>query len=117
MAYDEKLADRVRQAMRGPGVTEREMFGGIGFMLGGRMCVGVIGKDLVVRVGDEGHDRAVARPHARPMDFTGRPMRGFVYVAPAGVRTASQLSSWVREATAFASTLPAKKAKPRKRPH
>jgi TfoX/Sxy family transcriptional regulator of competence genes len=116
MAYDAKLAERIRKALKGPGVTEKEMFGGIGFMVKGRMCVGVIGRDLMARVGDERHDEAVARPHARPMDFTGRPMRGFIYVAPEGVESDAQLKKWVEEARAFATSLPAKKAKKKARP-
>ena len=115
MAYDLELAARIRKILKGPGVTEKEMFGGIGFMVQGKMCVGVLGSDLMARVGGDRHDEAVARPHARPMDFTGKPMRGFIYVAPAGLKTEAQLAKWVKEAKEFASSLPAKKAPKKKR--
>ncbi len=107
MAYDEALAERLRSALAARGdLTEQKMFGGIAFMVGGRMAVGVVGDDLIVRVGPDGHDDAVARPHARPMDFTGRPMRGFVYVAPAGVADDRDLARWVAAGAAFAASRP-----------
>ena len=85
MAYDETLADRIRTALHGrDDVEERKMFGGITFMVAGRMACGVIHDDLMVKVGTEGHADALAEPHTRPMDFTGRPMRGMVYVDPVG---------------------------------
>jgi TfoX/Sxy family transcriptional regulator of competence genes len=77
MPYDEDLAARVRDSLRGtPGLTERTMFGGIAFMLNGHMFSGVINDDLVLRLGAEGADEALGKPHTRPMDFTGRPMNG-----------------------------------------
>lgn len=82
------------------------MFGGIAFMVGDRMCVGVTNDDLMVRVGVDGHEAALARPHARPMDFTGRPMKGFVFVGADGVRTARQVRAWVETALAYRATLP-----------
>lgn len=109
MAYDETLAERIRSALaHRSDVTEQKMFGGIAFMVGGRMAVGVVGDDLMVRVGPEAYDEAVARPHARPMDFTGRPMRGFVYVASAGVVDDENLARWLGEGAAFAATRPPK---------
>jgi TfoX/Sxy family transcriptional regulator of competence genes len=97
MAYDERLAERVRRAMpAGAPLTEKRMFGGLTFMVNGVMCCGVLKDQLVVRVGKAGHDEAVAQPHARPMDFTGRPMRGFVYVKPEGLRTARALKAWIQ---------------------
>ncbi|MEX2158454.1 MAG: TfoX/Sxy family protein [Dehalococcoidia bacterium] len=109
MAYDEMLAQRVRALLaKKGGVTERKMFGGIAFMVGGNMCVGVVKDDLMVRVGPDGHDDALAQPGARPMDFTGRPMRGMVFVGPRGYRTGAGLSAWVQRGVAFAKTLPAK---------
>ena len=96
MAYDEALAERIRIALRGrDDVAERKMFGGITFMVAGKMACGVIHEDLMVRVGPESHDAAVAEPHTRPMDFTGRPMRGMVYIEPAGVTADSELTRWV----------------------
>ena len=109
MAYDEKLADRIRNLLaRRKGFSERKMFGGISFMLRGNMCCGVNNDDLVVRVGPERYDEALADPHARPMDFTGRPLRGFVFVASGGYRTEKALAKWVRQATDFVESLPAK---------
>ena len=103
MAYDEALAERIRIALRGrDDVAERKMFGGITFMVAGKMACGVIHEDLMVRVGAESHEAAVAEPHTRPMDFTGRPMRGMVYVAPAGVRTDAALDRWVQRAVTVA---------------
>ena len=99
MAYDEGLADRIRTALRDrDDVVERKMFGGIAFMVAGRMACGVIHDDLMVRVGPDGHDAALAEPHTRPMDFTGRPMRGMMYVEPAGVRSDADLGRWVARA-------------------
>jgi TfoX/Sxy family transcriptional regulator of competence genes len=99
MAYDEALADRIRTTLRGrDDVVEKKMFGGLTFMVGGRMACGVIHDDLMVRVGADGHEAALAEPHTRPMDFTGRPSRGMVYVAPAGVASDADLARWVDRA-------------------
>ncbi|HEV8281304.1 MAG TPA: TfoX/Sxy family protein [Candidatus Limnocylindrales bacterium] len=114
MAYDEVLAERIRAALRGRAdVVEKKMFGGITFMVAGRMACGVIHDDLMVRVGPDGHDEAIAKPHARSMDFTGKPMRGMVYVAPAGVATDDDLRSWVDRAirVATAADVPARGAR------
>jgi TfoX/Sxy family transcriptional regulator of competence genes len=109
MAYDEALAGRIRQTLVGRGaVSERKMFGGIAFMVGGNMACGVIRQDLMVRVGPDAHDAAVAEPHVRPMDFAHRPMRGMVYVDPDGVRSADDLSRWVDAGATFAASLPPK---------
>lgn len=106
MAYDEKLAQRVRKILATrKGATEKKMFGGLALLLNGRMCCGVLNDDLVVRVGPERHAAALARPHTRLMDFTGRPLTGFVYVGPRGVKTDAALAKWVQEATEYASTL------------
>jgi hypothetical protein len=118
MAYDTDLAQRVRTALRRATArtappSEIRMFGGLCFMVGGHMCCGVVGHDLVVRVGPERLLEALAQPHARPMDFTGRPLKGFVYVGPAGYRSPTALSKWVRRALAFVGSLPAKRRTPR----
>jgi TfoX/Sxy family transcriptional regulator of competence genes len=106
VAYDEKLAARVRALLGNrTDVTERKMFGGLTFMVAGQMCCGVNADELIVRLDPDREDDALARPHARPMDFTGRPMRGFVTVRPEGLRGA-QLKRWVREAVARAESLP-----------
>jgi TfoX/Sxy family transcriptional regulator of competence genes len=121
MAFDEILAARVREALTGRGrLTERKMFGGVCFMLEGHMCCGLSGPELMVRVGPEGYATAMARPHARAMDFTGRPLTGFVYVAAEGLRTSRMLDWWIERASAFVLSLPAhrprKKTKPRPAP-
>jgi TfoX N-terminal domain len=110
VAYDEDLADRVRAAL-GPAaaVTERKMFGGLTFMLGGHMCCGVVKDSLMLRLGSQGADRALGHPHVRPMDFTGRPMTGMVFVDPGGLNGAA-LGRWVAAAAAFTRTLPPKAA-------
>jgi len=109
MAYDEKLAARIRRVLAARAdVEEKKMFGGIAFMVNGHMAVGVSGNDLMVRVGAERHDEALARPHARPMDFTGRPMRGFVFVVPEGTASGAALRSWIGLATEVAESQPAK---------
>ena len=109
MAYDEGVAERVRSAVkRSPGVVEKRMFGGIAFMVRGNMCCGVIGDRLMVRVGPAGYEAALSRPHARPMDFTGRPMKGMVCVEPAGFASTGDLKGWIGRAMEFALSLPAK---------
>ncbi len=107
VAFDEVLAERVRLALAAADdLYERKMFGGIAFMVSGHMAVGIVGDDLMVRLGREGAAAALGRPHVRPMDFTGRPMGSMVFVAPEGVRTDADLAGWVQEATAFVATLP-----------
>ena len=109
MAYDEELAERIRRALAGrQGVSEKKMFGGIAFMLRGNMCCGIVGDELMVRVGPGRFQEALAEPHARPMDFTGRPMRGMVYVTPEGCRTDEALKRWVEQGLNFAASLPPK---------
>jgi hypothetical protein len=113
MAYDETLADRVRVLLGGErDLEERKMFGGLAFMLGGHMCCGVIGDELIVRLGPEGTEAALAREGVRPMDFTGRPMRSMVFVAAPAMRTAAALESWVRLGATFARGLPPKRERP-----
>ncbi len=88
--------------------AERRMFGGLAFMIDGHMGCGVVGDALMLRVGPDGYQDALARPHARPMDFTGRPLTGMVYVDPAGFRTEKALVSWIGRALSFIQTLPAR---------
>jgi len=109
MALDRVLAERVRAALAAVGdLDERRMFGGIAFMVGGHMACGVVGTDLMVRLGPEAAERALRQPHVRPMDFTGRPSRGMVFVDTEGVRSEADLARWVAAATAFVTTLPAR---------
>ena len=109
MAYNDVLAARIRTSLEGfPAVTERKMFGGIGFMVHGNMCCGVVNDDLMVRVGPDSHEASLALPHARPMDFTGRPMKGFVFVGPDGINDDGALSEWIDRGVTFAQSLPKK---------
>jgi TfoX/Sxy family transcriptional regulator of competence genes len=112
MTFDRRLAERVRAALkRRRGITEREMFGGIGFMLHGNMACGVIGNDLIVRLGAERQEQAIAAPHVGPFMMPAGPARGWVQVRPAGTRSEAQLRAWVDEGLAFARALPAKQAR------
>ena len=115
MAYDEKLAARVRKTLQQvPGVEERKMFGGLAFLLNGHMFCGIVREDLMVRVGPEQHEAALAEPHVRPMDFTGRPLRGMVYVGAAGLQSAPALRQWVERGHSLARSLPPKVKRPRR---
>ncbi|MFG3346203.1 TfoX/Sxy family protein [Streptomyces sp. NPDC048018] len=109
MAFDEGLAERVRTCLaRDAAVTERRMFGGIAFLCAGNMAVGVTGDDLMVRVGPDAAEDALARPGARPADMAGRPMRGWVVVTAVAVAEDAALAEWVGRGRAFAAGLPPK---------
>ena len=109
MAHAGAHAERIRRALGfRPGVDEKKRFGGMAFLLDGKMFVGIVGDDLMVRVGPDAHADALARPHVRPMDFSGRPMKGCVYVAPAGCKGERALAGWVERGARFAATLEAK---------
>ena len=109
MAFSEEMADRVRTHLRdAPDYDEKKMFGGLAFMVRGHMCAGILGDELMVRVGKEMYDETLDREHVRPMDFTGRPMTGFVCVEPDGVADDAGLADFVDLALRFNSTMPAK---------
>jgi TfoX/Sxy family transcriptional regulator of competence genes len=109
MAYDESLADRIRAHLSGhPGVTERKMFGGIAFMVSGNMAVGVSKDELMVRIDPDQQDDALAMPGVRVFDMTGRPMRGWVLVAPDSTGGDDDLRRWVDTGLDFAHSLPPK---------
>lgn len=114
MAYDKSLADRIRKILsKRKGVTEVGMMGGLCFMLRSHMCCGISNDDLVVRVGPERYDQALRRPHAHPMNFTGHPLRGLVFVGPKGRRREQDLWAWVRQAADFVRSLrPKARSKP-----
>jgi TfoX/Sxy family transcriptional regulator of competence genes len=115
MSYDEGLADRIRDVVASKaGVGEKRMFGGIAFLLGGKMFCGIVKEELMVRVGPDRHREALRQPHVRPMDFTGRPMEGYVFIAPSGYESDAALEKWVHWALEFVATLPAK-SPPKKR--
>src|SRR5687768_10314701 len=109
MAYDEGLAERIRGLLEDRGkVSERRMFGGLAFLMRGHMTVGIVKDELMVRVGPESYDRVLSEPHARAMDFTGRPMKGLVFVSPEGVDSDTDLERWVERGVGYAASLPAK---------
>ncbi|MGI0020518.1 MAG: TfoX/Sxy family protein [Nitrososphaera sp.] len=106
MVYDERLVGRIRAMLAGrPDLREKNMFGGVSFLLNGKMCFGVIKDDLVVRVGPKIYEKALAMPHARPMDFTGKPMKGFVYVGSKGLSRNAALEKWLGMGMNYASSL------------
>jgi len=116
VAYDERLADQVRAVLTGvPGLQEKRMFGGLCFLVHGNMACGIVKDVLMVRVGPDAYGAALTEPHAREMDFTGRPLKGMVYVDSAGVQTPKTLSAWVKRGVAFAGALPQKRPKGPKR--
>lgn len=109
MAFDEAVAARVRGALKGKrAVEENRMFGGIAFMVRGHMSIGVRGGDLMVRVGPDAYAEALKQPGAREMDFTGKPLKGYVYVGAKGCGTDAALAAWVERALAFNATQKAK---------
>ncbi|WP_328877071.1 TfoX/Sxy family protein [Streptomyces sp. NBC_00299] len=109
MAYDEGLAERIRERLGAdPEISEKRMFGGLAFLYRGNMAVGVTGGDLMVRVGPDATDAALARPGARIFDMTGRPMRGWAVVDGTAVAEDEALAAWVDEGHAFAAGLPPK---------
>ena len=109
MAYDEGLAQRLRESLTDvSALSEKKMFGGLAFLVAGKLCVGVIGDELVARVGPDAFPTAVERAGARPFDFSGRPMKGWVMVRPEGYEDDDALGDWVGRSLAFARSLPPK---------
>jgi TfoX/Sxy family transcriptional regulator of competence genes len=118
MAYDEDLAGRAREVMPTDAeVTERKMFGGLAFLLSGHMFAGIVGSELMVRIGSEAAQRALELDHVREMDFTGRPMKNMIFVQPAGLHGPA-LERWITAAADYARTLaPKQPRRPRRRAH
>lgn len=115
MAYDEQLAERVKDALAGrEAVSEQKMFGGICFMLGGNMACGVLGEELIVRLTEEDAAKALVEAGVREFDFSGRPMKSIVYVAPEAFTSDEDLAAWVDAGADFAAALPPKKKKQKK---
>lgn len=109
MAYDKKLAQRVEKLLEGKsGCVGKKMFGGVCFLLNGNMACGVLNEDLIVRVGPQSYEDCLKMPNTKPFDITGRPMKGWVMVAPEGHKTAKDLRSWIERGVTFTRTLPAK---------
>ena len=110
MAYDEGLAERIQFHLKDhPGLSTRNMFGGLCYMVNGHMCCGITGEDLMLRLGKEGGEKALEKPHTRPMDFTGKPMKSMIYVDAQGVEEDHDLARWIQTALDFVETLPPKK--------
>ena len=108
MAYNLKLAERIRSQLDGIPVVEKKMFGGVGFLLNGNMACGVNKDNMIVRIDPEKQNTFLKKSYTKPFDLTGKPMKGWLLVAADGVKTEKQLSAWVKEGVEFASTLPAK---------
>ena len=108
MAYNLKLAELIRAELGGLPFVEKKMFGGVGFLIGGNMACGVYKDDMIVRLDPEKQDSLLKKPGARVFDITGKPMQGWLMIEQEGCKTKKQLSTWVKEGVAFASTLPAK---------
>jgi TfoX/Sxy family transcriptional regulator of competence genes len=117
MAYSESLAHRVRAVLQNEsGLSEKKMFGGLAFLLNGNMCCGIVRDELMVRVGAEQYQAALAQPHARPIDFTGRPMTGMIFVSAEEIAADNRLAEWVNQGARFAGALPAKETAQKRSP-
>jgi TfoX/Sxy family transcriptional regulator of competence genes len=108
MAYNTQLAERIRAQLDRIPFVEKKMFGGIGFLLNGNMACGVHKDAMIVRVDPEKHGSLLKKPHVRPFDMTGRPMKGWLVVDQDGFKTDKQLNTWIKEGVEFALTLPPK---------
>jgi TfoX/Sxy family transcriptional regulator of competence genes len=109
VAYDDAFADRIREVLSARSdVSERNMFGGVAFMVAGNMACGVLGEDLIVRLGEDEAEKALAEEGVRPFDFTGRPMKTTVYVSPERTADDTGLAEWVEAGADYAASLPPK---------
>jgi TfoX/Sxy family transcriptional regulator of competence genes len=109
LSYDEGLAERIRETLAdAPNVTEKKMFGGLCLMISGNMCCGIVDETLMARVGPDQYKDCLKIPHAREMDFTGKPLKGMIYVDPEGIAEDEELNAWVDRCTDFMKTLPPK---------
>ncbi len=110
MAYDEGLAQRIREHFQvRHDVEEKKMFGGLCFMVSGHMCCGIVDNNLMARVGPDNYESFLKKDAVKEMDFTGKPLKGFVYVTPDGIATDSDLKDWITSCTKFVESLPPKK--------
>lgn len=115
MAYNLTLAQRIREMVYGQkDASERKMFGGICFMIGGNMVCGVVGDELMSRINPESHAAALEKPHVKPMEFTGRSMKGYLFIEPEGIRTKKELAYWVNQGIRIAQSIPPKGSKAKK---
>ena len=113
MAYDENLADRIRNSFKDHSTLyfEKKMFGGLCFMVNEKMCAGIIKEELMARVGESAYDACLSKEHCREMDFTGRAMKGYVYVSPEGIDTEEELTFYIKKAIDFNPLAKASKKK------
>lgn len=112
MAYDETLAKRIDKALQGiPNLEKKKMFGGIAYMVKGHMCVGVVNDMLMARVGPDQYSDCLNQKHTQEMTFTGKPLKGMIYVEYEGMASEIQLTKWIEKCLGFVSTLPDKKEK------
>lgn len=110
MSFDEGLAQRIREYLQDyPGLEEKKMFGGLCFMISRHMCCGIVDDKLMARVGPDQYEGLLKREHTLEMDFTGRPMKGMIYVEPQGLNTDENLKEWLNLCIDFINTLPPKK--------
>lgn len=110
MSYDEGLAERIREQLQDRSdVEEKKMFGGLCFMVSSHMCCGIVKDTLMARVGSDSYEKCLAMKHASEMNFTGKAMKGMVYVSPEGIESDKNLSKWVRLCLDFVVSLPAKR--------
>ncbi len=115
MAFDKGLAERIRDLLLPrQGITEKKMFGGLAFMLNGHMFVGILGDRLMARVGPDAYAAALQQTHVCEMDFTGKPLKGYVYVVAAGIKSDAALEQWVDRCAQFVASLPPKRPLPKK---
>ena len=109
MSYDEGLAERIWEELaEKPDVVEKKMFGGLCFMVSGHMCCGILGETLMARVGPDQYEACLQLPHAHEMDFTGKPMKGLLYVDPDGIAEDDELAGWINRCLLFVESLPRK---------
>lgn len=112
MSYDEGLAQRIREHFQNrPDVEEKKMFGGLCFMVSNKMCCGVVNDTLMARVGPDNYESCLSKKYAREMDFTGKPLKGLVYVEPNGISADGDLKEWITICTGFVESLPSKNTK------
>ena len=118
MAYDEGLAERIREVLQDRAdVEEKIMFGGLCYMVSNHMCCGIVKDTLMARVGPNNYEKCLAQKHVSEMDFTGKAMKGMVYVSPKGFESDSDLTKWIGICTDFVESLPPRKLKPKERKH
>lgn len=114
MAFNEALSNRIREALvKVPNVTEKLMFGGICYMVNDKMCIGVANDEMMCRIGEEAYEAALERPGCREMMFTGRPMKGYVFVADEGMKTSKDFQYWIDLCLAFNPKAKSSKKKPK----